>query len=59
MTAVFASQFAEDVFEQVFAGQSLGQAVVLARLAGIKRGNPLGLAYSLYGRGDMRLGPQV
>lgn len=58
MSAVFANAFAEVVFDQLFAGDNIGTALRKARrhfLSDNQR-NPLGLAYTLYGRALARLG---
>ncbi|HEU0301567.1 MAG TPA: HU family DNA-binding protein [Longimicrobium sp.] len=58
MTAVFANAFAEVVFDALFGGDDVGTALWKARrhfLQGEMR-NPLGLAYTLYGRATARLG---
>ncbi|MEM8581064.1 MAG: CHAT domain-containing protein [Pseudomonadota bacterium] len=57
MTAVFATTFAEVFFRVLFEGNSAGVALLAARRYALRQGNPLGLAYSLYGRGDAKLGP--
>ena len=58
MTAVFAHEFAKVVFDALFRGDDIGTALWKARrhfLTGNMR-NPLGLAYTLYGRAVARLG---
>jgi chaperonin GroEL len=57
MTAVFANAFAKLVLDDLFRGEDIGTALWRARrhfLEKIK--NPLGLAYTLYGRATARLG---
>ena len=56
MTAAFESRFAERVLAEVFWGADLGSAMLAARRAFLEDRNPLGLAYSLYGRSGIRLG---
>jgi hypothetical protein len=58
MTAVFANEFAKVVFDALFSCHDIGTALWKARrhfLTGNMR-NPLGLAYTLYGRAVARLG---
>ena len=58
MTSVFAHEFSEAVLGQMFAGTDVGTALLSARrkfLAPEMR-NPLGLAYTLYGRVTARIG---
>jgi hypothetical protein len=58
MTGIFANAFAEAVFDCLFDGDDIGTALWKARrrfLAPDVR-NPLGLAYTLYGRATARLG---
>jgi hypothetical protein len=50
-----AESFAADVFDNLSSGSSLGRAVYQARMRSKALGNPLTLAYSLYGRADSRL----
>jgi len=56
MPAVFASAFAEQVFNALFGGNDIGTALWKARRCFLESGNPLGLAYTLYGRATARLG---
>ncbi|HET9363625.1 MAG TPA: hypothetical protein VFP71_01425 [Candidatus Angelobacter sp.] len=57
MTSVFANVFAEQVFNSLFGGDTLDTALWKARRYFLSRKhNPLGLAYTLYGRGVSRLG---
>jgi hypothetical protein len=58
MTGVFANAFSKEFFDTLFAGEDVGTALWKARrrfLRGDMR-NPLGLAYTLYGRAVTRLG---
>jgi HEAT repeat protein len=58
MTSVFAHAFARELLKHLFGGEDLGTALWLARrhfLANEVR-NPLGLAYTLYGRATAKLG---
>jgi hypothetical protein len=52
MTDVFATAFAEQVFNSLFGGDDIGTALWTARryFLGDNLRNPLGLAYTLYGR---------
>lgn len=66
MTAVFASAFAEKILEALFQGDDVGMALWKARRHFLQPHirNPLGLAYTLYGRTVAKLGasnpsPQV
>jgi hypothetical protein len=52
--AFFADTFAEQVFKELAKGGSLGKAVYEARKT-CSIGNPLALAYSLYGYADARI----
>jgi hypothetical protein len=56
MTAVFADAFARQVFDALFGGEDIGSALMKARRHFLQQKNPLGLAYTLYGRGVARLG---
>jgi len=58
MTAVFAHAFANLVFEALFGGDDIGTALWKARRHFLRDDmrNPLGLAYTLYGRAIARLG---
>jgi len=57
MTAVFASAFAEEVFNSLFSGDDIGTALWKSRRHFLNQlRNPLGLAYTLYGRAVARLG---
>lgn len=63
MTAIFAHAFSDAIFEGLFGGEDIGTALWNARrrFLGNDMRNPLGLAYTLYGRGTARLsdGPIV
>jgi CHAT domain-containing protein len=58
MTAVFAHTFAKRVLDDLFAGMDIGTALWNARRHFLSSNvrNPLGLAYTLYGRATVRLG---
>ena len=57
MTGVFADAFARMVLDQLFAGDNIGTSLWKARRHFLTKGrNPLGLAYTLYGRADANLG---
>jgi hypothetical protein len=58
MTSVFAHQFSEAFFDNVWTGKDIGTALWQARRRFLEPTlrNPLGLAYTLYGRGTARLG---
>ena len=59
MTGVFADAFARKVFDALFAGDNIGTALWKARRHFLLESrNPLGLAYTLYGRADAKLGGQ-
>jgi len=49
MAAVFACPFAEQFFEDLLGGDSVGKAALEASRYFMKRKNPLGLAYTVYG----------
>jgi len=51
----FAEVFAEEVFQRLAKGKSVGAAVYAARTSCSKAENPLALAYSLYGYADSRI----
>ncbi len=59
MTAVFADLFAGKVLAALAAQKTIGQAVLAARRHFHEARNPLGFAYTLYGRSDARLGPEI
>lgn len=56
MTAVFANAFAQKVFDSLFGGDDIGSALWKARRHFLQQRNPLGLAYTLYGRAVAKLG---
>lgn len=57
MTAVFANAFAKLVLDELFAGRDIGTALWKSRRYFLKdMKNPLGLAYTLYGRAIAHLG---
>jgi chaperonin GroEL len=58
ITSVFADAFGKFVLDELFAGASVGAALFNARryFIGKDQRNPLGLAYTLYGRGTAKLG---
>lgn len=59
MTGVFADAFAKKVLDRLFAGDNIGVSLWKARRYFLTTGrNPLGLAYTLYGRADANLGNQ-
>jgi chaperonin GroEL len=60
MTAVFANAFAKHVLDELFGGEDIGTALWKARRHFLKEvKNPLGLAYTLYGRATARLGSRA
>jgi hypothetical protein len=58
MTGVFANAFAKEFFDALLAGEDVGTALWKARRRFLNDDmrNPLGLAYTLYGRAVARLG---
>jgi hypothetical protein len=58
MTAIFANAFGEAVLNGLFGGDDIGTALWKARrrFLGDDMRNPLGLAYTLYGRATARVG---
>jgi hypothetical protein len=57
MTSTFANPFAEAIFNALFGGDDIGTSLWKARRHFLSRmHNPLGLAYTLYGRAVARLG---
>jgi hypothetical protein len=58
MTSVFAHAFAEQFFANLLDNCDVGSALLRARryFLNAERRNPLGLAYSLYGRATIRIG---
>ena len=55
MTTAFARPFAEFVFDALARDAAIGTALLAARRHFLERGNPLGLAYTLYGSADFAL----
>jgi hypothetical protein len=55
MTSTFAHPFSLEFFHRFLQGQAVGQVLWELRQEFLKRGNPLGLAYTLYCDADMRL----
>jgi hypothetical protein len=58
MTAIFASAFGETMLDFVFGGDDIGTALwkTRRRFLSDDMRNPLGLAYTLYGRATARVG---
>jgi HEAT repeat protein/CHAT domain-containing protein len=58
MTAVFAAAFAKTMFDALFSGKDVGTALLATRrhFLGSDQRNPLGLAYTLYGRATAKVG---
>jgi hypothetical protein len=56
MTSVFAHAFAEQFFTHLLSGCDVGTALLRSRRYFLERHNPLGLAYTLYGRATTKLG---
>jgi hypothetical protein len=56
MTSLFADAFSGIVLEHLFKGEAIGTSLRRARVHFLERRNPLGLAYTLYGRESARLG---
>jgi CHAT domain len=58
MTSVFAHAFAERFFAHLLGGDDLGTALLHARrgFLSAEQRNPLGLAYTLYGRATLKIG---
>jgi hypothetical protein len=59
MTTAFAHPFSEQLLGGFFAGRNVGQVLLDARRHFIDLGNPLGLAYTLYGSATTRLATPV
>ena len=55
MTGVFADAFARRVLDALLSGDNIGTALWKARRHFLSERNPLGLAYTLYGRADANL----
>jgi hypothetical protein len=56
MTPVFAHAFSKQVLGSLLGGETIGNALQAARRHFLDERNPLGLAYTLYGRATTRLG---
>ncbi len=59
MTSTFADPFAKSIFGALLSGMTVGLALLNARRRFAFDGNPLGLAYTLYGRATLRLGQSL
>jgi hypothetical protein len=57
MTTAFADPFGRMLIEQVLEGVPVGTALLHGRREMLKRSNPLGLAYSLYGSAELKFEP--
>lgn len=57
MTVEFAHPFAERLLSALFAGGQVGEALLRARKYFMRRRNPLGLAYTLYGSATVSYEP--
>ena len=57
MTVNFAHAFSEFILRQVISGAQVAFALREARREFLRRRNPLGLAYSLYGSGTLQFLP--
>jgi hypothetical protein len=55
MTGLFADAFARKVLDSLLGGDNIGTALWKARRHFLSERNPLGLAYTLYGRADANL----
>jgi hypothetical protein len=55
MTGLFADAFARRVLDSLLGGENIGTALWKARRHFLTERNPLGLAYTLYGRADANL----
>lgn len=55
MTSLFADAFARRVLDALLSGDNIGMALWKARRHFLTERNPLGLAYTLYGRADANL----
>jgi hypothetical protein len=55
MTSTFADPFAQAFLQRFLQGQPVGRILLDLRRAFLGRGNPLGLAYTLYCDADVRL----
>jgi hypothetical protein len=58
MTSVFAAAFAQSMFDALFSAKDIGTALLETRRYYLapERRNPLGLAYTLYGRATAKVG---
>jgi len=59
MTSTFADPFARDFFRRFLKAQPLGKILWELRRAYLDKGNPLGLAYTLYGDADTKLSEAI
>lgn len=57
MRPLFAHQFAQKILESLVFGDTIGEALLNARKEFASRGNPLGLAYTLFGSLTIRFNP--
>jgi len=57
MRPLFAHHFAKEVLTGILSGESVGDAMLEARLAFMGKNNPLGLAYTLFGSPLTRFEP--
>jgi hypothetical protein len=55
MTTLFADDFARAFLSRLFQGEAVGDTLLSLRRHYLDQGNPLGLAYTLYGDADLRL----
>lgn len=56
MNTLFADDFARAFLSYFFQGKAVGEILLLLRRHYLDQGNPLALAYTLYGDADLRLG---
>lgn len=59
MTSTFAHPFSQAFFRRFLEGQPVGQVLWELRRDYLEQGNPLGLAYTLYGDANTRLGEAI
>ena len=59
MNAAFADDFARNFLLCFLEGKAVGDTLLALRRHYLERGNPLALAYTLYGDADLRLGESV
>jgi len=59
MNTVFADEFARNFLTCFFAGKAAGEILLGLRRYYLKQGNPLALAYTLYGEADLQLRERV